>query len=375
MTYLSHLNLQHFRNFESLDLILDRTRPLTVIFGKNAQGKSNLLESIYFLSITKSFRENELANLVQWDRPYTRIRAMLENNNEKHQFEFFYQKTPTPKRYFQINNQPKKLDEYWGSFTTVLFSPEEINQFFSRPTDRRRYLDRFIAQIDKSYLKTLTSYQKVLRHKRALLKQINLEISSPSEIDFWNQKIAELGSQILAARLQTISQYNQYLSQNYQNIASENVTINLDYQSNTSLPISQTEASDLIESYYNSLLTTLQAKKNSEIHAARSLIGPHLDDLLLTLNGRKSRSFASRGEQRSLILSLKLAEIALIEKKIGIKPLLLFDDIFSELDSDRRRQIVGLIRTHQSLITTLSLDEIRAYPEAQIFQIEQGRVV
>ncbi|MCL5410735.1 MAG: DNA replication and repair protein RecF [Patescibacteria group bacterium] len=354
----NHLCLENFRNHKKFEIDLDQ---ITVLVGLNGAGKSNILEAMTMLSFCRSFREDDKKNLINFDSDYARIVG--------DDLEIFLSKTPRLFMQAKEKGINRKLSDFIGCLPTVVFSSETISIITGSPSDRRRFLDVMISQINSEYLRTLIDYKKVKQQRNNLLQRIFQRQSGENELDFWDKELVKLGGVIVEERKKVINYINDFLSNLYQTISGDaGANLRIAY-------IKNFEADDLEEA--------LHRFRRREIASGKTIFGPHRDDIIFELNGRNMANFASRGEIRSAVLALKIAELKYIENikeeslEINnslVKPILLLDDIFSEFDPERRAHLGELVSQYQSLIT--STEESHLSPEllkkAKIIEITKS---
>ncbi|MEI6499097.1 MAG: DNA replication and repair protein RecF [bacterium] len=348
---LTHIKLENFRSHLRAEFDLGE---VTVFLGANGAGKSNVLEAITLLAFCKSFREEDKKSLIHFDADYARIVAG--------EMEIFIQKSPTS--IFKAKNKglfSKKVD-FIGLLPTVVFSPETLSIIAGGPKERRRFLDVMIGQVDREYLLTLINFEKVKEQRNSLLQKLAKGQGAASELDYWDTKFLEYARLIIAKRQEVISSLNQSLSNFYSEISG-------DADQELQLNYTTTLTPEIIDDIHS-----IRAR---EIASGRSQFGPHRDDFKVVLNSRNMANYASRGEVRSAILSLKITEICFLEKSLkntDKKPILLLDDIFSEFDEDRRHHLDKLIEGYQTIITTT--DEIFLSPtlrqKAVVIRLERN---
>jgi DNA replication and repair protein RecF len=351
---LKWLKLEHFRNYDDLELNLDA--PVTALVGLNAQGKTNLLESIAFLALGKSFRAVKALETLKWDRPHGRIRACIERKGKETQLEVFLQRDPEAKK---VKKQSKWVapKNFLGSLRAVLFTPDHLDLVTGSPHARRQYLDRMLIQVDKDYVEALTHYQRILNHRNALLKRTAQGRAQEWELDLWDIRLTEEALKIWEKREAFLDFLKKDLEQHYHSIAGPGKTLSL--QSHCSK-----------DRYEERLL----AHRSNDIQNGSTSVGPHRDDFTLFLDEKPLADSGSRGEQRSAVLVLKIAELHYIEEKTGEKPLLLLDDVFSELDQKRQEKLGELLQSYQCILTTTSLEHLKNLPHIQVYRVEEGEL-
>lgn len=340
---LKHLELTNFRNYNKFSLDFAKT---TILVGPNGIGKTNILEAIYLLATGRSWRTNKDSEAVKRESDFTKIKAIIQNDREK-EIELIIQRLPTLERpqlkLVKINKLKKKLTDLLGVLRAVLFSPEEIHLIDGPPTLRRRFLDILLCQIDKKYTYALLELAKIIRGRNKLLYFIKIGKSKIDELVFWDEKLIILSSFLIGKRKSTIEKLNGNISRFYQEISGTREALMIKYR-----PGAEVENFKRI----------LEENQKREIEKTATLFGPHRDDLVFLLENQDITTFGSRGEYRSIVLALKMAELEFLTSETGEKPLLLLDDIFSELDKTRREHLAGIIGKQQTIITTTDLDHI-----------------
>lgn len=322
---LEKIQLENFRNYSKVEAEVDSD--LVLILGQNAAGKTNFLESIYYLSRLKSFRSPD-EFLAKQTADFFNVQGSL---GEK-KLEVIVLKTPAVKRQFKIDGQ-KTTRGLWDSFRTVLFVPSDLNLFSSGPKDRRKFLDEILSQKNKEYALALVSLDHVLKQKSALLQQLNLGMGDTEQLEFWNLQLVEVSGTIIKHRKTLID----FLKNNFNRVNS-NLT---SFDSRFEIIYEPQEVS----------LEILRSYQQAEIRSGMNLVGPHRDDFILRKDGTLNIHNSSRGELRAQILTLKLlqAEYLSDDKQ---KPIILLDDVFSELDETRRSKLLETLKGHQIFITT-----------------------
>ncbi|MGC8827420.1 MAG: DNA replication/repair protein RecF [Anaerolineae bacterium] len=383
--YLKHLVLVNFRNYRRLDLAFPC--PLTILQGPNAQGKSNLLEAVYLLATSKSPHAQTDQQLISWSAgseplPFARLMAEVEKQGEVRRLELIIAPTQQSngqmvfRKQIRIDGVPKRALDLLGELKVVMFWPEDIDLIAGSPAGRRRYLDVMLCQVDRSYCAHLMQYNQVLERRNRLLRILREAGGDPEQLAFWDAKLAEHGGALLARRLSAVAQLAGLAAEFQSQLTAGEEALEMRYRS--TLPDVGPEASSEPAELAERLLNALTTGRRREIAAGQTLIGPHRDDLLFTIDGYDLRAFGSRGQQRTTALALKLAEVEFIRRETGEAPLLLLDDLMSELDEPRRRYMAGLLAgAHQAIITTTDL---RDFPEpflrqAEVWHVRQGTLI
>lgn len=336
---LESIKLENFRSWEKYDLDFSQT---TILIGPNGAGKTNILEAVWFIGSGRSWRVRHEIELVNWGKDFARITAQI-NKDEKN-IEIFLPKNPDLKtKQLKISGIKKRFTDLLGVMPVVLFSPESLQLVDGAPGLRRKFLDVVLSQIDHKYALTLLEYQKIVRERNKLLYLIKIKRSKPDELDFWDEKLVSLGSYIVEKRLELIKFFNKEITKSYQEISGEKEELKLKYHPSVEL---------------ENFADILFVNRENEISQAVTTHGPHRDDFRIYLNNRDLSTFGSRGEYRSAILSMKILELKFMESQKKEQPILLLDDIFSELDFDRRMHLAKIVQDQQTIITTTDLDHI-----------------
>lgn len=341
---LKHVSLENFRNYKKYDLDLAQA---TILIGPNGVGKTNIMEAIYLISTGRSWRLKKESDAVLWHADFARISAKISQGQVKN-LEMVLQRLPSPDypqlKIIKINSVKKKLVDLLGKMPTVLFSPEDLQLIPGAPALRRRFLDILICQTDKKYTVALLELGKIIRGRNKLLYYLKIGRAKIEELDFWNQRLVTLGTLIIEKRQKVTKDLNLNLSATYQTIAGESETLEIKYK-----PTVEPER----------FAEMIGAQMEREIESTATLFGPHRDDLVFLLESRDVSTFGSRGEFRSVILAIKVAELAYLKKENpDTPPILLLDDIFSELDFNRRLHLAKIISGQQTIITTTDFDHI-----------------
>lgn len=337
---IKRIKLTNFRSHQNFS---EEFSNLTIIIGPNGVGKTNIIESILLASTTKSHRTNYDRELIAWENDYTRTEIDLLNDGEKINLATFITTNPIFSKSYLLNNAPKKASEIVGLFQSVLFSPESLDLVYQAPSLRRRFMDIILCQSDHHYLKELSQYNQVVKERNKLLFFINKGNSHPDELQFWDEKLMSVGSAIIKKRQALYKNLSSTINQYYQTTSGTQDKAELIYKNSVD------------PSNFDKILIE---NRNREIRYTTTLFGPHRDDLLFYLNDHPLVTTGSRGECRSFILALKLSEIDHFTKNNFAPTILLLDDVFSELDGNRRQRLTDIIKKHQTVITTTDLEDI-----------------
>lgn len=367
---LTNLQLQNFRNYESVQL--EFTDGVHVFIGENAQGKTNLMESIYALAMTKSHRTTNDKELIGWNKEFATIKGTVEKTTTKTNLELQFSKKG---KIAKVNYlEQKRLSSYLGNLNVILFAPENLTLVKGSPQNRRKFVDMELGQMSSLYLYDLVEYNRVLKQRNTYLKQLAIKKKQPDEyLEVLSEMLSELASKIVFHRLDFMKQLEALAIPIHDQLSLGREKFSVSYQATIPLEDGLTPL-QMKEIYMN------QFKKNQtrEADQATTLIGPHRDDLIFYLNEVPVQTYGSQGQQRSTVLSLKLAEIELMKLSTGEYPLLLLDDVLSELDDDRQTHLIKAIENKvQTFITTTSLDGIKQQfiNEPVVIPIEKGTIL
>ena len=336
-----NLKLTNLRNHTKLSLIFDSN--ITLITGDNGSGKSTILEAIHILSVGKSKISKYDRDLIQYGKKFCSINADIETKDDRFNMELQIIKNEDFEnasiKKARINKVAKSMQYFTGIFNSVLFSPQDIQLITGSPSERRKYMDETLSQIDIEYKRSLNDYLKAVRQRNKLLEKINQGFGGQGEIEFYTHQMLKNGEIIQRKREQMFTDIKPILLETGKILNDKKTKLELNYKKN--------EIS----------IERLNEFKNREIAAMTSLLGPHRDDFEIHFNDHNVTNFGSRGEQRSCVLSLKIAEISFIEKKKNDKPVLLLDDIFSELDKKHQTAVFDVINRNQTTITSTSMPD------------------
>ena len=362
--HVSHLSLSNVRSFRRLEADL---RPgMHVVTGPNGSGKSNLLEAIALLATTRSARTGNDADLIAWAAlrdealPVARLSAQVETAEGPVTVEIVVGgraggagEAPAATRRFRVNGVARRASDLIGRLRVVHFSADDLGIIEGAPAARRRYLDVTISQLDPVYVRALQRYQRVLQQRNSLLRRLQERRGAASELDFWDQELAQSGAVVLTARSHTLAALARGAAARYHELAPDaEETLSVCYR--PALPAPLSDAIDgPAEELAPRLLATLDELRARDIQAGVTRIGPHRDDVTFLIGGHPAGATASRGQQRSAALALRLAEVALSTERTGDPPVLLLDDVLSELDAARRERVIATAyEVDQVLITT-----------------------
>ncbi len=346
---LLKLQIENFRNYQDHSYSFEADPNITILVGNNGLGKTNLLEAVYMLSLGRSFRTSSKDDLVQWGKEYFRCKGEVVDDADPdlRELEVFYSSFPARRRNFRLNGVNTTYPRFLGNLITVLFHPEDLNMLYLSPTLRRDYLDTVLSQTDRDYIVALSNYEKVLKQRNSLLGQIRearFQGQSDSklllDLDVWDEELVKFGEVVVAKRKAFVDFIGTALSKHYKEISGSDDTVRIEYQCNVLGSTPDYYAAAVLE------------RRQLDLIQAKTTRGPHRDDLFFYINEKRIDGIASRGEFRTLLLAIKLAEIDYIKSVKKIFPLLLLDDVFSELDPDRQKHLLLAISGCQTIITT-----------------------
>lgn len=395
---VTHLSIANFRNYPALEL--DLPRHIAIFQGGNAQGKSNLLEALHILATTRSHRTGNERELINWaalqePQPVCRLAADVEKAGRRLSLEIALRPTaPAPReareppsqeqrwsrsqtvqKRIRVNGIVRRGVDFVGQVNAVLFTAQDIEVVGGEPALRRRYLDILNSQIDPQYLRLLQRYQRVLWQRNRLLRLIAQNQASADELSFWDQELVKSGSYLVEQRERSVAALGHQAAAIHRGVSGEQETLTLVYvksigKEDTGVPVEGVQVSE-------GFARALQAVRGKELALGMSLVGPHRDDLRFLSNGNDVGVFGSRGQQRTVALSMRLAEAKFITERTGEQPVLLLDDVLSELDAPRRQQLLSSVSAYeQVLMTTTELEPFDpAFLEkAAKFRVSEGRI-
>ena len=365
---VERLILKNFRNIESLELL--PYGEMNVICGENAQGKTNILESIYFLSALKSPRTSNNIELINFEAEKAEINCNMIKAETDVELDFSY--SNEKKRELALNKVKTTPKNFKSVLKTVLFSTADLLLLRGNPSDRRDWLDRAIAQIYPAYDDRLSKYDKIRIQKNNLLKDyLKTGILNDTLLDVYNEQLVITGSNIIYLRKKFLKEIERIASEKHR-IISETEELKIDYD--CSFLSGQYEPEEIVEAFKLSL----EERRAEEMRRGQSCVGPHRDDIIFYINGNEAVKFASQGQQRTIVLALKLSELDIITAKTGDEPVLLLDDVLAELDDIRQNYLLKSINENtQTIITSVDtvLFEDEFLKDVKIYKIEAGRVI
>jgi len=355
---IKSLKLKNFRNYDLLDLKFDSAT--NIFYGDNAQGKTNILEAVYLSGTTKSHRGTKDRDLIRFERDESHIEAVIEKRGIPFQIDLHLKKN-SPKG-IAINKIPiKKASELFGIINIVFFSPEDLNIIKNGPSERRRFMDMELAQLDKIYLNNLSNYNRIVNQRNHLLKDTYHKGNIEDTLDIWDEQLISYGDKVIKRRNKFIEEINELISKTHNKLTGNKENLVLSYESSIK---------------HLTLEQAVKRNRKRDMKIKNTSCGPHRDDICFMIGDMDIRKFGSQGQQRTAALSLKLSEIDLVKQLINDKPILLLDDVLSELDKHRQNYLLDSINDIQTLITCTGLDEFvnHRFSINKLFRVESGIV-
>lgn len=362
------LRLNNFRNYKECEIEFDEA--INIFVGRNAQGKTNIIEAVFYASLAKSYRTNDDAELLRINGQTGSAELAFSRFGTVNllRFGFFEEK----RRQIFLNGHPAKVKDLIGVFNTVLFSPEDLFLIKGAPALRRRFLDREISQANPSYYDCLTKYVKALSQRNALLKKIRERKAKRDTLFVWDEQIADFAARITIKRIEAVKKLNMIANLMQRKISSNSENLSVRYEISKADGGTNLSPSEFF-SWYAKKLDEL---RETDIIRGSTGIGPHHDDLVFEVNGVNLRSFGSQGQQRTGVLALKLSELEFLRSETGEYPVLLLDDVMSELDGSRRRELLAFLGREkiQTIITATDKAYFPREKAGKFFGVENGIV-
>ena len=355
---ISKIELNNFRNYESLDI--DFNEGTNILYGDNAQGKTNILEAAYISGTSKSHKGAKDRDLIRFDQEEAHIRTTVLKNDKEYKIDIHLKKNKT--KGIAVNKLPlKKAADLFGYLNVIFFSPEDLNIIKEGPAERRRFIDSELCQIDKIYLSDLTMYNKALNQRNRLLKDMYFKPSLKDTLPVWDEQLISYGKRIIRRRREFIEELSEVVKDIHFNISGGKENIKMIYEPS-------------IEDIF--FEDELIKARDKDIKYAITSVGPHRDDINFLIDDVDIRKYGSQGQQRTCALSLKLSEIEIVKNKIKDKPVLLLDDVLSELDRGRQDYLLNNINDTQTIITCTGVDDYITghFDKNKVFEVISGQV-
>ncbi len=356
--FVESLALENYRNYQHLSIQF--SPGINIFYGDNAQGKTNILEAMYMCATTKSHRGSKDREMLRFGADDAHMRLILSRDNVGHKIDMHLKKNKA--KGIAIDGIPiRKSGELFGLIHMICFSPEDLSMIKNGPGERRRFLDMELCQLNRVYLHDIANYNKIVNQRNNLLKQIGFDFSLKDTLDIWDMQMVNYGKRVIEARTAFIQKLNERVGPIHARLTGNKEQLVIVYQPNVS--------GDDFERH-------LAERRETDIRMKMSGTGPHRDDFLFMVQGIDIRKFGSQGQQRTAALSLKLAEIELVRQIIHDQPVLLLDDVLSELDSSRQNYLLECIKDIQTVITCTGLDDFvnHRFNIDRIFKVTDGTV-
>ena len=355
---IESIELKNFRNYRNLKLEFDEQT--NIFYGDNAQGKTNILEAIYLSGTTKSHKGSKDRDMILFGEEEAHLRTFIRKSEMDYKIDIHLKKNKA--KGIAINGVPiRRASELFGIANFVFFSQEDLSIIKQGPAERRRFLDMELCQLDKIYLHNLANYNKIVAQRNKLLKDLAFRKDLEDTLDIWDLQLVEYGKKVIQGRETFVKQLNQIISEIHEKLSGGREKLSVFYEKNCSK---------------EALYEELQKNRERDIRLKTTSAGPHRDDLLFSVDSVDIRKFGSQGQQRTAALSLKLSEIELVKKIIHDTPILLLDDVLSELDHNRQNYLLNSIHDIQTMITCTGLDEFvnHRFSINKIFKVVEGTV-
>ena len=373
--FLSNVSLFDFRNYPELDLPLERSA--TVFFGGNAQGKTNLLEAVALTALARSPRTGQAGELVRFGQAAARVTCAVQTDRGREELETRITVTPTAAgsravKRFSVNGRSRQSSEMTGSLRVVLFWPDDLQLVKGPGEGRRRFLNTLLSQIDQSHARELIRYGHLLDQRNALLRAVRDGRQLAPDLDYWTRSLAESGAAIMVDRQRRLLELQPVAAAFHRELTDDRERLDLRYR-----PAGVRIGEAPVELVAAQLKAAMEEARDEEIARGQTAVGPQRDDVEVWLDDHEARLFASQGQQRTAVLSLKLAELHYLAEVTGEQPVLLLDDVMSELDPTRRERLLAALQPGpQALITAADLNDLpkSILERAAVFQVEKGSI-
>jgi len=362
-----------FKNYRNLAAHRIEPHPrFNVMVGDNAQGKTNLLEAIYLLAVLKSFRTSKHTEVICFDEEKATLIGELERQGAERTIRI---EVGRRNRRVWVNDQSiRRLSNYIGHCQVVLFAPEDVSMLKGSPSNRRKFIDRAVFNSRASYLADLDKYQEVLKQRNALLRDERPQIDV---LEVFDDQLAELGARVISARIEFLKAFQPFFINAFESIFGNNHHSDYHYEASwRDTPLSMDDPLPDLGGLQNELLEGFKQRRRDELRRGQTLLGPHRDDLCVMLDHIPVKTHASQGQHRAFVLALKISEIKMLSERFGIEPLLLLDDVSSELDRQRNRQLFDFLNSFsgQVFLTTTSLDYILLDTPFDAWTVRSGSI-
>ncbi|MDN6625682.1 MAG: DNA replication/repair protein RecF [Pisciglobus halotolerans] len=366
---IQEMTLQHFRNYEKAEVSF--SKGINIFLGENAQGKTNLMEAIYVLAMARSHRTAVDKELIQWDEEFARVSGRVQKKQSSFPLDITLSRKGKKAKFNHL--EQKKLSDYIGKLNVILFAPEDLSLVKGSPNVRRKFIDMELGQVSPIYLHHLVEYQHLLKQRNHYLKQLAMKRATDlTFLEVLTEQLATSGAAVLVERFSFVKQLQTWAQPIHQEISRDTEVLKIKYV--CSISLTDQEDKQII---YKDLLKTYQENQKRELDQGTTLAGPHRDDLKFYVNDKNVQTYGSQGQQRTAALSVKLAEIDLMHELTNEYPVLLLDDVLSELDDNRQTHLLTAIQNKvQTFLTTTSLEGVKKnlLETPRVFEIEKGNI-
>lgn len=366
--YIKRVKLKSFRNYKALDIELGDG--VNIFYGQNAQGKTNIIESIYMASTGKSHRTPKDSELIMWNNDDAKIKIEFIKENDEKSVDIYLHKNI--KKQIKMNGvRINRIGELIGSLNTVIFSPDHMKVIKEGPVERRRFMDIILSQVKPGYYYNLVQYLKVLEQRNNLLNEARNNGSLLKTIDIWNEQLAEFGTKIIMTRYHFVKKICDMAAEIHGKISNGKEKLELKYKS--SIEFQDYSENEIKKSFIDALEKTAAV----DLRRGATHKGPHRDEILFFINDAEVKTYSSQGQQRTALLSLKISELKYMDSETGELPILLLDDVFSELDTERQKFLVDFIKNIQTIITCTDVEYLEKLKldGSKVYNVVDGRVV
>lgn len=356
---IESVELKNYRNYDELHM--DFSQGTNILYGDNAQGKTNVLEAIYMACTTKSHRGSKDKDIIQFERDESHIKLNLRKNDVPYRIDMHLKKNKA--KGVAVNGIPiRKASELFGIVNVVFFSPEDLNLIKNGPSERRRFIDLELCQLNKLYVHALVQYNHIVIQRNKLLKELAFKPEYEETLDIWDMQLVSYGREVINYRREFIDRLNEIIKEIHFQLSGDKEKLDIRYDPNVT--------PDQFEQ-------ALKKSRFQDIKQKTTLTGPQRDDISFYVNGIDIRKFGSQGQQRTAALSLKLAEIELVKRMVNDYPILLLDDVLSELDGSRQNHLLSVINHIQTMITCTGLEDFinNRFKIDKIFKVINGTIL
>ncbi len=362
--HITKIQLQNFRNYAQAEIA--PCEGVTVLYGNNAQGKTALIEAVTLCCTGRSHRTPRDRELIRWEQPFAKVRVEVEKADGAHEIDMLM--NHTARKTVKVGGRTlQRSGELMGHLNGVLFAPEDLRIVKDGPAERRRFIDMELSQVRPGYYYALQNYNRALNQRNHLLREIAKNPALRDTLDEWDMQLARFGAQIMERRRNFISLISESASQSHREISGGTEELKAVYQSAIASGESGAALTDVI-------VRALKMSRETDIRRGTSTVGPHRDDLALMLSGMDVRVYGSQGQQRTAALSLKLAELDIMHRESGEWPVLLLDDVMSELDPKRRRHLLKRFEGVQTIVTCTDMSDLAEAEIGAAYRIDHGTI-